>query len=109
MDGWKHRRAFDGAGWFPSLTGDEHAEGLGHAGPRRSQGDESFDVTVLPTLRLLVEEVQGVHVAHAVSDENHGPAGLVRHLFNQALQRQKIFFILIWVGKRKDEGIKIPI
>lgn len=96
---WPWRRASS-----VSLTGSQHAEGLGHAGPRRSEGDERFDVTVLPTLRLLVEEVQGVHVAHAVRNENHGTAGLVCHLFNQLLQRQEIVLVLIWVGKRKDEG-----
>lgn len=97
---WSRRRG------LPSLTGGEHAEGLGHAGPRRSQRDERLDVAVLPGLRLLVEEVQGVHVAHAVSYENHGPAGLVCHLLDQLLQRQEIFLILIC--KRKNEEFNFP-
>ena len=80
----------------PSPTRGDHTEGLGHPGPRWSQRDESFDVFVFPGLWLLVEEVQRVHVSHAVSDQHHGPASLLRHLLDHLLQRQEILFILIW-------------
>lgn len=77
------------------LTGSDDAQRLGHARPRRPQTDEGLDVLVLPGLRLLVQEVQRVHVPHAVSDEHHGPTGFLRHLLDHLLQLQEILFILV--------------
>lgn len=87
----------------PSLTRDDHAEGLCNPCPRWSYGDEIFDVSVFPGLRLLVEEVQGVQVAHTVSNEHHRPAGLLCHLFNHLLQLQEILFILIWKRNKQKQ------
>lgn len=60
-----------------------------------------MDVFVLPGLRLLVQEVQGVHVPHAVSDEHHGAPRLLRHLLDHLLELQEVLFVLIWRKKKK--------
>lgn len=43
----------------------------------------------------MVEEVQRVHVAHAVSDEDHRTAVLMRHLLNHLLQVQEVLLVLV--------------
>lgn len=78
-----------------NFTTGHNTQCLGHTSPWRAQAHKRFDVFILPSLWLLVEEVQRVHVAHAVSDKDHRTTVLLRHLFNHQLQLQKVLLVLI--------------
>lgn len=77
-------------------TWGQHTQSFGHSPPRSTQWHIILDVLVLPILGLAVQEVEGVHVPHAVGNQhNRAPILLIQQLDHLA-KRHKIVFILIW-------------